>query len=109
LRILTDPTFDEPGDYKAGELTFTKTSGPAIIPAEAVGRIDLVLFSHDQNTDNLDHAGRALLLKAGRGLTTLAGARRRRDRLCAIGHGLNRLPTFQVTPCMKAPRRLLGK
>jgi hypothetical protein len=26
-----------------------------------------------------------------------------------IGHGLNRLSTFQVTPYMKAPRRLLGK
>jgi L-ascorbate metabolism protein UlaG (beta-lactamase superfamily) len=75
LRMLTDPTFDEPGSYQAGSITLTKTAGPVLRP-EALGRIDLVLLSHDQHFDNLDRAGRGLLPQAGRVVTTSAGARR---------------------------------
>lgn len=46
------------------------------LEAEALGRIDTVLLSHDQHFDNLDHAGRALLPRAVRVLTTTAGASR---------------------------------
>ena len=74
-RLVTDPTFDEPGAYQGAAVTLTKTSGPAVA-AEAVGRIDAVLLSHDQHFDNLDHGGRALLTRAGRVLTTEAGAAR---------------------------------
>jgi L-ascorbate metabolism protein UlaG (beta-lactamase superfamily) len=73
-RLITDPTFDEPGSYQGG-VTLTKTSGPAVA-AEAVGDIDAVLLSHDQHFDNLDRAGRALLPRARRVLTTEAGAAR---------------------------------
>lgn len=75
LRLLTDPTFDAPGDYPAGSITLTKLTGPAI-PAEAVGPIDAVLLSHDQHADNLDHAGRALLGAVPRVLTTHSAAQR---------------------------------
>jgi L-ascorbate metabolism protein UlaG (beta-lactamase superfamily) len=47
LRMLTDPTFDPPGDYPIGERVLSKTHGPAIGPDE-LGRIDAILLSHDQ-------------------------------------------------------------
>lgn len=59
LSVLTDPTFDEPREYP-GPVTLYKLTGPAV-PASALGPIDVVLLSHDQHDDNLDHAGRALL------------------------------------------------
>ena len=52
-RLLTDPTFDEPGGtYKFGWGTSShKTSRPALSPTH-VGRVDAVLLSHDQHGDN---------------------------------------------------------
>jgi L-ascorbate metabolism protein UlaG (beta-lactamase superfamily) len=75
LRLLTDPTFDDPGDYDLGAVTLTKRAGPALAP-EAVGSVDAILLSHDQHADNLDRAGRAFLARAARTLTTTAGAQR---------------------------------
>jgi L-ascorbate metabolism protein UlaG (beta-lactamase superfamily) len=72
LRLLTDPTFDPPGEQEGG---LTKLTGPAV-SAEEVGAIDAVLLSHDQHSDNLDVGGRAFLARAGRTLTTAAGAER---------------------------------
>jgi L-ascorbate metabolism protein UlaG (beta-lactamase superfamily) len=72
LRLLTDPTFDPPGEESGG---LTKLTGPAI-GADDVGSIDAVLLSHDHHADNLDVAGRAFLSRAGRALTTVAGAER---------------------------------
>lgn len=61
LRILTDPTFDEPQSY--GEdvtgyegYTLVKTQSPAMT-ADEVGKIDVVLASHE-HFDNLDLLGR---------------------------------------------------
>ena len=53
LRFLTDPTFDDPGDYQLPHVTLQKTARPAIL-AEELGQIDAVLLSHDQHADNLD-------------------------------------------------------
>ncbi len=75
FRLLTDPTFDAPGEYRLPHVTLRKTSGPAL-SAEAIGSIDAVLLSHDQHADNLDRSGRAFLAKAGRVFTTVAGASR---------------------------------
>jgi L-ascorbate metabolism protein UlaG (beta-lactamase superfamily) len=72
LRLLTDPTFDPPGEQEGG---LTKLTGPAV-SADEVGSIDAVLLSHDQHSDNLDVGGRAFLARAGRTLTTAAGAER---------------------------------
>ena len=61
LRLLTDPTFDPAGrDYHLGPVTLHKTAGPAQ-PAAALGRLDAVLLSHEQHSDNLDQTGRELL------------------------------------------------
>ncbi|GII77031.1 hypothetical protein Sru01_20130 [Sphaerisporangium rufum] len=75
LRILTDPTFDPPGEHPAGPLTLTKTTGPAVPPAGA-GRVDLVLLSHDQHPDNLDDLGREVMAAAPLTLTTPEAAAR---------------------------------
>ena len=77
LRIVTDPTFDAPQSYQGG-VVLTKQTGPAI-EASQVLPVDLVLLSHDQHFDNLDHGGRALLPQAGRVLTTKASAGRLRE------------------------------
>ncbi len=82
IRLLTDPTFDAPGDYPSGAVTLHKLTGPALTPDE-VGAIDVVLLSHDQHPDNLDAAGRAFLPRAGAVLSTPAAA----SRLSGV-HGL---------------------
>jgi len=75
LRLLTDPTFDAPGlEYKPGA-KLQKVGGPAF-NAEAIGIVDIVLLSHDHHFDNFDLAGKTLSQKAGKILTTQAGAER---------------------------------
>ncbi|MFE9426584.1 MBL fold metallo-hydrolase [Kitasatospora sp. NPDC006697] len=76
LRLLTDPTFDAPGEYPIGpDRALTKTAPTAVTPAE-LGRIDAVLLSHDEHPDNLDTAGRAYLAEVPLVLTTPGGAGR---------------------------------
>ncbi|MFI7672762.1 MBL fold metallo-hydrolase [Actinophytocola sp. NPDC049390] len=76
LRLLTDPTFDAPGDYPLGPgLVVTKTAASPVGPAD-LGAVDAVLLSHDQHPDNLDTTGRALLDDVPLVLTTAGGARR---------------------------------
>jgi L-ascorbate metabolism protein UlaG (beta-lactamase superfamily) len=77
VRLLTDPTFDPPGDYPrpGTPVVLHKLTGPAV-PAEELEPVDAVLLSHDHHSDNLDRAGREFLPRAGRVLTTGAGAER---------------------------------
>src|SRR5438552_78538 len=75
FRFLTDPTFDEPGEYRLPHVVLTKTSRPALAPAD-IGPIDAVVLSHDQHADNLDNSGRDFLIKAPRVFTTVVGAKR---------------------------------
>ncbi|MFI6044464.1 MBL fold metallo-hydrolase [Nocardia sp. NPDC051321] len=72
--FLTDPTFDQPGDYP-GPVTLHKLIGPAV-PADQVGPVDVVLLSHDEHADNLDNAGREFLRTAGTVLSTPGAAER---------------------------------
>jgi L-ascorbate metabolism protein UlaG (beta-lactamase superfamily) len=119
-RLLTDPTFDTPGQrYHFGWGTGSrKLAGPAISAGD-LGPIDAVLLSHDHHDDNLDEAGRALLPSAGTVITTASGA----GRLGGSTRGLDpwqatRLeaperPTIEVTatPCRHGPpgsRPLVG-
>ena len=77
LRILTDPTFDPPGEHPrpGTQVVLRKLTGPALA-ADDVLPVDLVLLSHDHHADNLDVAGRAFLPSASSVLTTTAGAGR---------------------------------
>jgi L-ascorbate metabolism protein UlaG (beta-lactamase superfamily) len=97
-RLLTDPTFDEPGRrYSFGWGTSSrKVAGPAI-PSSELGSIDAVLLSHDHHDDNLDDAGRALLPSAGVVVTTASGARR-------LGGGAIGLAPWEATT-LEAPGR----
>jgi L-ascorbate metabolism protein UlaG (beta-lactamase superfamily) len=98
FRLLTDPTFDAPGDYKLPHVTLTKTARPALT-LDQVLPIDTVLLSHDQHSDTLDTAGRAMLAKAGRVLTTQAGAKR-------LGGSAEGLAPWQSTELSKNGRTL---
>ncbi|WP_431946790.1 MBL fold metallo-hydrolase [Actinacidiphila sp. bgisy167] len=71
LRLVADPTFDDPGEH--GYLT--KTAGPAAAEDD-LGRVDAVLVSHDLHPDNLDTRGRAFALGTPLVLTGPAAARR---------------------------------
>ncbi|HUC17023.1 MAG TPA: MBL fold metallo-hydrolase [Acetobacteraceae bacterium] len=92
FRLLTDPTFDAPGQYESRGIVLEKTRGPAI-GADAIGPLDAVLLSHDQHFDNLDRAGRTLLETAGPTFTTSVGA----DRLGPIARGLVPWETASLT------------
>ncbi|MFC4012128.1 MBL fold metallo-hydrolase [Nonomuraea purpurea] len=75
LRFLTDPTFDAPGDYHVPGGRLIKTAPPSATPAD-LGRIDVVLLSHDEHPDNLDNSGRTLLADVPLTLTTPGGGQR---------------------------------
>jgi len=92
FRFLTDPTFDQPQDYRLPHVTLTKTAGPAL-SADQIGDVDAVLLSHDQHSDNFDHGGRAFLSKARTVLTTIAGA----GRLGGDVHGLAPWQSLELT------------
>ena len=76
-RLLTDPTFDPPGQkYDFGWGTGSvKLAGPTVAASE-LGPIDAVLLTHDHHDDNLDPAGRALLPTADAVVTTVSGSKR---------------------------------
>lgn len=76
LRFLTDPTFDPAGsEYPTPVYTLRKNERPSVSPG-ALPPTDAVLLSHDHHFDNLDRRGRDVLARAGRVLTTPAGAER---------------------------------
>jgi len=56
FRVLTDPTFDAPGDYPIPGGVLVKQSGPAIAMAD-LPHINLVTLSHAHHPDNLDASG----------------------------------------------------
>jgi L-ascorbate metabolism protein UlaG (beta-lactamase superfamily) len=89
LRLLTDPTFDPPGDHPVGNRVLVKTSGPAV-PPEALGAVDAVLLSHDQHPDNLDTLGREYLASVPLVLSTASA----RDHL---GGTVRALPNWDQT------------
>ncbi|WP_221936944.1 MBL fold metallo-hydrolase [Mycolicibacterium sp. 018/SC-01/001] len=75
VRVLTDPTFDPPGDHPIGRRNLIKTSEPAVSVGE-IGDVDVVLLSHDQHPDNLDDKGREFIKTVPLVLTTGSAARR---------------------------------
>ncbi|MBN9746921.1 Zn-dependent hydrolase [Amycolatopsis sp. A1MSW2902] len=84
-RLLTDPTFDGPGDYPIGARKLAKTAGPAVTAAE-VGEVSAVLLSHDHHPDNLDAAGREYALAAPLVLSTASARERIGDPVRALAN-----------------------
>ncbi|MEU2582001.1 MBL fold metallo-hydrolase [Streptomyces avermitilis] len=87
VRLLTDPTFDAPGEYPTGSRKLVKTAGPALPPAD-LAPVDAVLLSHDQHPDNLDGAGRTYLTEAPLTLSTASAYER-------IGAPVRALPSWE--------------
>ncbi len=98
FRLLTDPTFDAPGEYESAGIRLRKQRGPALA-AGAVGRVDAVLLSHDQHLDNLDRAGRAFLPNAQTTFTTRSGAQR-------LNGNARGLAPFETVRFERAGRRI---
>lgn len=83
IRLITDPVLDDAGtEYNDGVIALEKTLPSAMAPEE-IGRIDAVLLSHDQHSDNLDTRGREFLARVPQILTTPVAAKRLGGR--AIG------------------------
>ena len=120
-RILSDPTFDPAGrTYSFGlGTTSTKLTGPAVSPDD-LGRIDVVLISHDHHGDNLDDAGREVLQSAGVVVTNPSAAARlgsgsrgiAAGETCVLdGDGERPALRITATPCRHGPplsRPLVG-
>jgi L-ascorbate metabolism protein UlaG (beta-lactamase superfamily) len=88
LRIVTDPTFDEPRRYD----DLVKTAGPAI-PRTELGPVDLVLLSHHEHQDNLDYEGLELLAQ---GVLTLSTMKAGSDLFGGAVVGLDSWETYEV-------------
>jgi L-ascorbate metabolism protein UlaG (beta-lactamase superfamily) len=88
LRILTDPSFDPPGETPNG----LRKIAASVAGPDDVEPIDLVLLSHEHHDDNLDVSGRAFLPRAGRTLTTTAGA----ERLSGNATGLEPWSSIEI-------------
>jgi L-ascorbate metabolism protein UlaG (beta-lactamase superfamily) len=91
FRLLTDPTFDGPGEYVLPHVTLKKTGNPALSP-DQIRPVDAVLLSHDQHSDNLDNSGRAFLQNAKQVLTTKAAT----GRLGGNARGLRPWETAEI-------------
>jgi L-ascorbate metabolism protein UlaG (beta-lactamase superfamily) len=77
LRLITDPVFDPAGGpYFFGYGTSSIKLTEPTIRVEDLVKIDAVLLSHDHHEDNIDRAGRALLPRAKKVITTSTGAKR---------------------------------
>lgn len=121
LRLLTDPTFDAPGKrYHFGWGTMSRKLQAPAVAADALGRIDAVLLSHDHHDDNLDPAGRELLPSVGQVITTPSGAKRLGGNALGLAPwastALARADGLEVrvtaTPCRHGPplsRPLVGE
>ena len=106
LRIMTDPTLDPAGaefPNKENPL-YWKLDGPA---TTEIGKIDVVLLSHDQHEDNLDHAGRELLKTVPKTFTTKIGAERLQGNAVGLSPwesvALNDEVTITSTPARHGP------
>ncbi|WP_326947148.1 MBL fold metallo-hydrolase [Amycolatopsis sp. NBC_01307] len=91
VRLLTDPTFDPPGDHSIGQRVLVKIED-SVLTEDAVGVVDAVLLSHDQHPDNLDDRGRDYLKTVPLTLTTPSGA----ERLGGTARGLEPWEESQV-------------
>lgn len=76
LRLLVDPTFDPPGEYRAPSGAVLRRTSPAALTVSDVLPVDAILLSHDQHADNLDGSGQALLSAVPLALSTPEAAAR---------------------------------
>jgi hypothetical protein len=103
LRLLTDPTFDPPGDHAGG---LTKLTGPPWPPTTSVHRRGPALARPPRRQPR--PGGRAFLPRAGRTLTTTAGAERLGGNAIGLepwarGSSSRRAVTVTAVPALHGP------
>ncbi|MEJ8844602.1 MBL fold metallo-hydrolase [Lacibacter sp. H375] len=80
FKILTDPTLDKKDgllpQYVSRPLAFSKKYIDPALSVEEIGKVDLVLLSHDHHSDNLDKNGRAYIQTVPLVLSTKDAQRR---------------------------------
>lgn len=80
FKILTDPTLDKKDvffpKYVSSPLAFSKKYIDPTLSIEQIGKVDLVLLSHDHHKDNLDHQGRIFIKTVPVVLSTKDAVRR---------------------------------
>lgn len=80
FKILTDPTLNKKDvffpQYVSSPLAFSKKYIDPALSIQEIGKVDLVLLSHDHHNDNLDKTGRAFIKTVPIVLTTKDGFRR---------------------------------
>jgi L-ascorbate metabolism protein UlaG (beta-lactamase superfamily) len=80
FKILTDPTLDKKDgffpQYVSKPLAFSKKYCDPSLSNEEIGKVDLVLLSHDHHSDNLDKKGRAFIKTVNTVLSTTDAVKR---------------------------------
>lgn len=83
-RILTDPTLDNKDgffpQYVSSPLAFSKKYIDPALSIEEIGKIDLVLLSHDHHSDNLDKNGKKFIKTVPVVLSTKDAVRRLKNQ-----------------------------
>lgn len=82
-KILTDPTLNKKDgwlpQYVTSPLAFSKKYIDAALTPAEIGKVDLVLLSHDHHKDNLDKTGRNFIKTVPLVLSTTAAVHRLKD------------------------------
>lgn len=80
FKILTDPTLDKRDgflpQYVSKPLAFSKKYCDPALSNDEIGKVDLVLLSHDHHSDNLDNKGRAFIKTVNTVLSTKDAVKR---------------------------------
>lgn len=80
FKILTDPTLDKKDgffpQYVSKPLAFSKKYCDPALSNDEIGKVDLVLLSHDHHSDNLDRNGRAFIKTVNTVLSTTDAVKR---------------------------------
>jgi L-ascorbate metabolism protein UlaG (beta-lactamase superfamily) len=80
FKILTDPTLDKRDgffpQYVSKPLAFSKKYCDPALSNDEIGKVDLVLLSHDHHSDNLDRNGRAFIKTVKTVLSTTDAVKR---------------------------------
>jgi L-ascorbate metabolism protein UlaG (beta-lactamase superfamily) len=80
FKILTDPTLDKKDgifpQYVSSPLAFSKKYCDPALSNDEIGKVDLVLLSHDHHSDNLDKRGRVFIKTVNTVLSTKDAVKR---------------------------------
>ncbi|MEZ0183561.1 MBL fold metallo-hydrolase [Flavobacterium oncorhynchi] len=103
FKILTDPTLDKKDiffpKYVSSPLAFSKKYIDPSLSTEQIGKVDLVLLSHDHHKDNLDNQGRNFIKTVPVVLSTKDAVRRLKNSNTI---GLDNWEEYQIeTPKVK--------